>query len=384
MRHKLPLAWLQLTREKIRLSVALFGIGFAVILIFMQLGFQESLYESNTRPHQRLKGDLILVHPQTRGLVTLQLIPRERLYQARAVDGVTSVRPLYINFAQWKNSETRQKYSIYVFGIDPSKPALDLPEVAQNRSKIQQMDTVLFDRASRPEFGPIATLFNQGQPVVREVADRQVRVGGLFTIGTSFAADGTLITSDLNFMRLFTRRSLDKVNLGVVSLRPDVDPKAVQSVLQAKFAKEVKVMTRQEFIDLENKYWSDSTPIGFIFAVGVGMGLVVGAVIVYQILYSDVSDHLAEYATLKAVGFSDNYLLKVVFQEALILAILGYIPGFVIAAGLYELTRGATLLPIGMTIGRSLLVLILTMAMCLSSGGIAVRKLHSADPADIF
>jgi putative ABC transport system permease protein len=384
MRHKLPLAWLQLTREKIRLSVALFGIGFAVILIFMQLGFQESLYESNTRPHQRLKGDLILMHPQTRGLVTLQLIQRERLQQARTVDGVTSVRPLYINFAEWKNSKTRQKYSIYVFGIDPSKPALDLPEVAQNRSKIQKMDTVLFDRASRPEFGPIATLFNQGQPIVREVADRQVRVGGLFTIGTSFAADGTLITSDLNFMRLFPRRSLDKVNLGVVSLRPDVDPKAVQSVLQTKFGKEVKVMTRQEFIDLEKKYWSDSTPIGFIFAVGVGMGLVVGAVIVYQILYSDVSDHLAEYATLKAVGFSDTYLLKVVFQEALILAILGYIPGFVIAAGLYELTRSATLLPIGMTIGRSLLVLILTMAMCLSSGGIAVRRLHSADPADIF
>lgn len=324
------------------------------------------------------------MNPQTRGLLTLQRLPRERLHQARAVAGVTSVHPLYIGMAEWKNSDTRQKYSIFIFGLDPAKPVFDLPEVSQNLPKIQQMDTVLFDRASRTEFGPIATLMEQGQPVVREIADRQIKVEGLFTIGTSFAADGTLITSDLNFMRLLPQRRLEEVDLGIVSLQSDVEPEVVQSSLQAIFGDEVKVMTRQEFIDLEKKYWADGTAIGFIFDLGVFMGLFVGTVIVYQILYSDVSDHLAEYATLKAVGFSDRYLLKVVLKEALILAVLGYVPGFAIATVLYQLTHAATLLPIGMTIGRSLWVLILTIGMCLSSGGIAVRRLHSADPADIF
>ncbi len=384
MRRKLPLAWLQLKREVIRLAVALSGISFAVILIFMQYGFKDSLYDSNTLPHQRLKGEFVLANPQTRGLVTLQRFSRERLHQARAVPGVATVHPLYIDFAEWKTSETRQKYNIFVFGFDPAKPVFDLPEVTQNLPKIQQMDTVLFDRASRPVFGPIPTLIEQGQPVVREVEGRQIKVDGLFTIGPSFAADGLLITSDLNFMRLLPRRQLDEVALGVVFLQPDVDPEVVQSDLQAKFGDEVKVMTRQEFIDLEKAYWAETGPIGFIFDLGVFMGVFVGAVVVYQILYSDVSDHLAEYATLKAVGFSDRYLLNVVLKEALILAVLGYVPGFAIATGLYQLTRSATMLPIGMTMIRALWVLFLTISMCLSSGGIAVRRLHYADPADIF
>ena len=384
MRRKLPLAWLQLKRETIRLAVALSGISFAVILIFMQYGFKDSLYDSNTLPHQRLKGELVLANPQTRGLVTLQRFPRERLHQARAVPGVATVHPLYIDFAEWKNADTRQKYNIFVFGFDPAKPVFDLPEVTQNLPKIQQMDTVLFDRASRPVFGQIPTLIEQGQPVVREVEGRQIKVDGLFTIGPSFAADGQLITSDLNFMRLLPRRQLDEVDLGVVFLQPDVDPQVVQSSLHTKFGDEVKVKTRQEFIDLEKAYWAETGPIGFIFDLGVFIGVFVGAVVVYQILYSDVSDHLAEYATLKAVGFSDRYLLNVVLKEALILAVLGYVPGFAIATGLYQLTRSATMLPIGMTMIRALWVLFLTISMCLSSGGIAVRRLHHADPADIF
>ncbi|MEO0759844.1 MAG: ABC transporter permease DevC [Cyanobacteria bacterium J06648_16] len=383
-RRKLPLAWLQLKREVVRLAVALSGIGFAVILIFMEYGFEDSLYDSNTRLHQQLSGEIVLTNPQTRGLVTLQHFPRERLHQARAVPGVDTAHPLYIDFAYWKNSETQQKYAIYILGFDPAKPVFDLPEVSQNLSQIQQMDTVLFDRASRHEFGPIPTLLEEGQSVVREVADRQVSVGGLFTIGTSFAADGTLITSDLNFMRLLPSRHLDEVDLGIVSLQPGVAPEAVQASLQAKLGDEVKVLTRQEFIDLEKAYWSDGTAIGFIFDLGVFMGLFVGTVVVYQILYSDVSDHLAEYATLKAVGFSDRYLLNVVLKEALILAVLGYVPGFAIATILYQLTRSATLLPIGMTVARAVWVLFLTIGMCLSSGGIAVRRLHNADPADIF
>jgi putative ABC transport system permease protein len=135
---------------------------------------------------------------------------------------------------------------------------------------------------------------------------------------------------------------------------------------------------------MERSYWEEGTAIGFIFGLGVAMGFIVGIVIVYQILYTDVSDHLAEYATLKAMGYTDTYLLGVVLQEALLLAVLGYIPAFALAVLLYDLTASATLLPIAMTFNRAMLVLGLTVSMCFISGAIAVRRLRAADPADIF
>jgi len=118
--------------------------------------------------------------------------------------------------------------------------------------------------------------------------------------------------------------------------------------------------------------------------MGTIIGFIVGTVIVYQILYSEVADHLPEYATLKAMGYTQKYLLVVVLQEALILAILGYIPGFTFAIFLYDLARNATLLPIVMTSSRAVMVLVLTILMCFTSGAIAVQKLRAADPADIF
>jgi putative ABC transport system permease protein len=383
-RPKIPLAWLQLSHEKVRLLVALGGIGFAAINMFMQLGFQDSLYDSNTRTHERLQGDLFLLNTQSRSFTNIYTFSWRRLYQAQAVQGVQSVSPLYTGFGSWRNPQTHRKYSIYLFGVDPGKPAFNLPEVNQNLDKIKQTDVVLFDRDSRREFGSVAPEIEQGRPVITEVNDRQVKVAGLFSIGTSFAQDGNLITSDLNFLRLVERRKRGDINMGLITLKPGANLQKTREALQAQFSKDLKILTRPELIKMEKDFWAENQPIGFIFTQGVVMGLMVGAVIVYQVLYSDVSEHLAEYATLKAVGFTDIYLLGIVFQEALILAVLGYVPGFVLAIGLYAITKSATLLPIGMTLARSSIVFGLTVLMCFISGAIAVRKLQSADPADIF
>ena len=383
-RQKIPLAWLQLSHEKVRLLVALGGIGFASINMFMQLGFQDSLYDSNTRTHERLQGDLFLLNSQSRAFNNMYTFSWRRLYQAQAIQGVQSISPLYTSYGSWKNPQTHRKYSIFLFGVDPSKPAFNLPAVNQNLDKIKQMDVVLFDQDSRREFGSVAPEIEQGKPVITEVNDRQVKVAGLFSIGTSFAQDGNLITSDLNFLRLVEHRKRGDINMGLINLKPGADLQKTRETLQAQFGKDLKILTRPELIKMEKDFWAENQPIGFIFTQGVVMGLMVGAVIVYQVLYSDVSEHLAEYATLKAVGFTDIYLLGIVFQEALILAVLGYIPGFVLAVGLYAITKSATLLPIGMTLSRSSIVFGLTVLMCFISGAIAVRKLQSADPADIF
>ena len=205
----------------------------------------------------------------------------------------------------------------------------------------------------------------------------------MFTNGASFAADGNIITSDSTFLQLFPRQA-SEVDIGLISLKPGADVEQVREQLAAGLPNDVKVLTLEDFAEIEKNYWANGTGIGFIFGLGVGVGFIVGIVIVYQILYSDVSDHLPEYATLKAIGYSDRYLLGVLTQEALLLAILGYIPGFILSFGLYQVAYAATLLPIAMTLERAGSVLVLTIIMCSVSGAIAMRKLRSADPADVF
>jgi putative ABC transport system permease protein len=360
------------------------GIAFAVILMFMQLGFQASLYDSTTRLHESLQADLVLISARSKSLGYMNTFSWRRLYQVLSFDGVASISPVYVGFRDWRNPYNGNFRAIYVYGFQLGDSVFKFPEAAQNIDKLKLNENILFDRASRLEYGPVAKEFEQGKAIVTEVGGKRSNVIGLFTLGPSFGADGNIIISDLNFLRLFPDRKLGEIEIGLIKLKPHADAQNIQKQIRASLPKDVRVLTHQGFVDFEKRYWQTSTSIGFIFTLGVGMGFIVGTVIVYQILYSDVIDHLSEYATLKAMGYSDRYLEFVVFQEALILSTLGYIPGFALSLGLYDLTKNATLLPIAMKFDRALIVLILTIVMCSISGFIAVRRLRKADPADLF
>jgi putative ABC transport system permease protein len=382
--RKTPLAWLQVSREPNRLLVAMAGIAFADMLMFMQLGFQRALFESNTQLHRSLNADIILISPQGRNIVNLTSFPRRRLFQSLSIPGVAAATPLYTDFVDWKNPQTQLKTSILLMGIDPNRSVFNIPGVERYRQQLTLPDTLLFDDGSRGDYAKTIAAIQQGQKVPTEVGGRRVNIIALFTSGASFAADGNVITSDINFQRIFPQRRMSQVSAGLITLKPGADLALTTAALRANLPKDVRVLTKVEFATFEEKYWSENTPIGFIFTLGTGIGFIVGVVIVYQILSSDVADHLSEYATLKAMGYKDGYLLTVVFQEALILAVLGFIPGSGIATGLYALTRGATALPLFMTLERTITVLVLTIIMCMLSGVVAMRKLRSADPAEIF
>ena len=384
MIFSIPLAWLQLTREKLRLLIALAGIAFAAILMFMQLGFQAALYDSATRFHQSLQADLVLISTRSKSLGYMRTFSWRRLYQILGFNGVKSVSPVYVGFRDWKNPDNGNFRAIYVYGFQLANPTFNFPELADSLDELKLNESILFDRASRSEYGAIATEFEQGKPIVTELGNKRVKVVGLFTLGPSFGADGNVIVSDLNFLRLFTDRKVGQIDIGIIQLQPQVNPQKVLKNIQATLPKDVRVLTHEGFVEFEKNYWKTSTSIGFIFTLGVGMGFIVGTVIVYQILYADVADHLAEYATLKAMGYKESYLEIVVLQEGILLGVLGYIPGFALTLGLYDLTKQATFLPIAMTLTRSLIVLVLAIAMCCISGLIAVRKLRKIDPAEIF
>lgn len=386
----IPLAWLQLVKQKARFIVALAGIAFVSVLMFLQIGFQDALYASATQLHKNLDGNLFLISIQYQSLTSNQSFPRQRLYQLLGFEDVESVSPLYVQFAKLKNPQTGFKYPIYVLGFNPVQSIINLPNVQQNIHLIRLPDQVLFDGASRPEFGPLAKNFKQGKTVEAEIfsyiglVGYKVKVGGLFSLGPSFGVDGNLIVSISTFLRIFQERSVQDIDIGVIKLKPGANPEKVLANLATKLPQDVTLITREDFIKLEKDYWTLRTPIGFVFNFMVIMGFVVGVIVVYQILYSNISNHLAEYATLKAMGFKNKYLLSIVFQQAIILASLGYVPGFAISLGLYDIAKNATQLPVIMNLERAIFVFSLAMIMCLVSGFLSTNKLRNVDPADIF
>lgn len=378
------LAWLQLRRQKVRFAVALAGVAFAVVLMLMQFGFRDALFRSAVTLHRRLLADIVLVHPNYNVLAFPTAFPRRRVAQALAYPGVASVASVYFAQGQWQNPATGRTRSIFVVGVDPERPTLDDPAVSALLPLLRRPDVVLFDEYSRPEFGPVPGRLRADGSVQGELNGRRVTVRGLFRQGTSFGIDGTIVTSDLNFQRIFARRAASPVGLGLVRVEPGVDPETVRGALEAGLPRDVRVLTRDAFMVREVNYWARATPIGFVFSFGVVMGLVVGMIVVYQILFADIADHLAEYATLKAMGFTNRYLSTVVLVEATFLAVLGLIPAVLIAMRLYRLTQATTMLPMALEAGRLMQVLGLTMLMCWASGLIAMRKLRAADPADVF
>jgi len=380
----IPLAWLQLTKAKGRLIAAVAGVTFTVIFSLVQLGFQDALYTSVTLFYSHLTADVFLISPRYQCIVSTENFPEQRLYQALAVDGVESVSSLYMSMAQWKNPVNRHERQIFVIGFRPNRGVFDFPGVNDNLQQIAQPGKVLFDEGSRPEFGPVAELLRKNGSLTTELSHRRVEVVGLFHVGANFANDGNIITSDTNFLQLMPSRKFGIVDVGMIKLKPGVDAEASRAKIAAALPRDVTVLTRHDFMEREKNFFGSSLPVGFFFGTSVVMGLIVGAVIVYQILYSDVSEHLPEYATVKAIGYPDRYLFFVVLQEALILSVLGFLPGVLLSLAVYEIARSATLLPIQMAATRIALTYLLTAVMCGFSGMLAMRKLRHADPADIF
>ena len=385
----IPLAWLQLTYQKGRLTIAIAGIMFAVILIAMQLGFQTALFKSAVLLHANLRTDLVLIHPSSNNLLNLKEFSRRRLYQAGGFIGVKSIYPVYVALAVWNAPEIGVKEDILTVGVSPQANPFLFPNIKPDLDRTLLPDVVLFDRASREDFyGSVASEYEaaiaHGKILTKEVSNRAITIGGLFTMGVSFAANGTIITSEQNFLRIFPDRLVGNISLGLVQLDQGVNPIAVRDAMRSQLDRDVKILTKQEFIDLELNYWSEATPIGFIFGLGVVMGFIVGVVIVYQVLYKDVSDHLAEYATLKAMGYSNQYLFRIVLQESLLLSLCGFLPALLVCAILYRITETATGLLMELNGDRIVQLFLLTISMCAISGTLSLRKVQTADPAEIF
>lgn len=382
---KTPLAWKNLTHDRKRLALAVGGIGFAVLLMFMQLGFRGALYDSTLALPRLFDADIVLVSPQRYTLSVRQKFPKRFLKLASSSSLVKSASPLYFenNLSNWKPMGEVVGPPIRLLAFDPTSPPLLLPDLAQLAGRLTAVDTVLFDRKSKEDFGDLEV----GQNA--ELNGRSVTVVGHVSLGTDFADDGTVLASDRTFNSVIYGRtpmpeSLDDLDFGLIRVRDGVDPEAACEELRRIIPPQALVLTKQQYLDTELTFWSTATPIGYVFALGTAMGFLVGTIICYQILFADIADHLREFATLKAMGYRPKYFIGVVLQESLILSLLGFVPGAICAALLYRMVAMLTGLLMDMSWDRTLLVAVLTMAMCIVSGCLTMNKVLQTDPAEMF
>ena len=378
------LATRQLFFERARLLSAIAGVMFAALLVFMQLGFRAALFDSATRLYAAMQAELFLMNPLTMASFRPEALPRIRAHQSLALPEVAQAVPVYLSQAAWRSPETGAKRAIQLIGFDVEAGAMRFEGLDKIADALRQVDAAGFDVRSRPEFGDVAKKLAEGGPFEVQIGNRMMRIVGVVEIGPSFGADGNLVMSEVNFRRVVRGRDPSNVDLIAIRLVPGADVQAAKERLKALLPGDVLVLTQTELVAHERHYWETATAIGFIFGFGSIMGLIVGMVIVYQILFSDIANHLREYATLKAIGYSNFYLARVVMASALILAVLGFVPGFLASIWMYDFVGTATFLPLGMTLDRGITVFLMIFGMCALAGLLAMRKLRDANPADMF
>jgi putative ABC transport system permease protein len=381
----IPLAWRQLTRDRKRFATAIVGVTFGVVLMLYQVGLYTAANRMVVFPHNALKGEIVITSRNYEYFYSNRPFSKRVLYQVQAFPEVASVAPLGVDFLKWKNTETGVDKMIGILSINPSQNPFILPDVARQAGLLTNGENVLFDaKSAKTDFGNIGEAFrNQGE-VITEIEHSKVRVKGLFSMGQSLAVTGHVIVSDEGMGRIHPNRSANMINLGMVSLRPGVDPAELRGRIAALLPKDVRVLTAGEFRREEQAFWISRTAIGFICMAGMLVGMLVGGIVVYQILYTDVTDHLREYATLKAMGITDRFLFGIVLTEALILLAAVALPSTILTGALFYVTRNGSGMPTELTVPELAAVFALAALMCIMAGFLATRKLKTADPADIF
>ena len=379
---RLPVGWLQLTHSRGRLAAAVAGVAFANVLVLVQLGLAGALNGTIVRGYALFNADIMISAGDGNTMTDGSNVPRAHLWRALADPAVADGVALYVGTVTW--SRESGDTALQTFGIDPVATGFVMPDLAPILPTLAVADRAAIDRTTRRLEPEVLQDVSEAAPLRFETDGRTLSVTSAFTGGVGFTADGYMLVSDQTFLALFARRSAGAPNHILLRTVPGADPAVVAQRLKERLGPDLRVRTMAAAIAADQRYQGTQRPTGIIFGFGVVIGVLVGLVIVYQVLSTDVADHLREYATFKAVGYPHRYFIGVILEEALILASLGFVPGFVIASGLYFALHAATGLPLEMRLATAVAVLLGTMAACALSGILATRRLAAADPAELF
>lgn len=381
---RLPIGWLQLAHNRARLLAALAGVAFANILVLMQLGFMGAMIGSIKLPYDQFNADILISASDMNTLTDGSPLPRQRMFGALSVEGVATATPVYYGKLEWKQPDGTIR-GLDTFGIDPQTRAFRTQAINSRLDEIALSDRALIDSGTRNVPKSVFREIDAGKPHSLELKGRTITVTGTFTVGGGFSADGYLIVSDQTFLKLFPQRSPGAPNYIFVRLEPGASLAGTVERLRAALPSyDTTARSVAEAVAKDQNFQITQRPIGIVFGFGVGIGILVGMIIVYQVLSTDVADHMKEYATFKAIGYPQRFFLGIIFEEAVILALAGFIPGLILSMTLYKLVSLATALPLVMTVPRAIAVLAGAIVVCVASGAIATRRLARANPADLF
>lgn len=380
---RLPIGWLQLIHSRTRFAAALSGVAFANVLVFVQLGIMNSMATATLKPYEFFQADIMISASDANSMTEGGNVARQWLFQALADPEVTAGTGLYVANVSW--ARPTKTLSLTTYGIDPTLPEFLSPPMASKTGTLQLQNAGILDMFSRGLPREEAAAIRPQTPTSFEVSGTTLTLYDTFQGGGGFGGDGFMMVSDQTFMALFPARSSAAPDHILLQLAPGADADAVAARLRDLISdKTLRIRSYLQAAAEDLSYQQTRRPTGIIFGFGVIIGILVGIVIVYQVLSTDVADHLSEYATFKAMGYPQRFFLGIVFEEALILAILGFIPGFIVASGLLAGMKKATTLPLAMTANMAGMVFVGTLIACTISGAIATRRLAAADPADLF
>ncbi|MCB4400646.1 ABC transporter permease DevC [Synechococcus sp. MU1625] len=384
--NDLPLAWLQLKRQPVKYLVAIAGIGFAALLMYMQIGFQSGLLTSSTTFYAALDADLVLISPKTVSSGSFSQFPQSQLFRANGYEDVDTVVPMYVTNIVAQKLGGQKPTSLRVIGYDPDVTALTVEAINEQSTNLKTAGYALFDTEGNSRTGPVSQAIQENgyQFLTLYNLSQTFRTVGLFGLGSTFAADSNIVTSAGTAIQLADQLNFGEISLGLIKVKNKKSIPQLQRNLRELYGGEIQVLTKDELIAQEQNYWNTSSSFGVVFGFGTFMGVIVGGVMVYQVLYTDVTDHLKEYATLKAMGFSNQFILGIVIQEAILLGVSSFIPSTLVSAGMYAFLTSASGISIQMTHQKIGLVGALTVGICAASAAIAVNKLRDADPASVF
>jgi putative ABC transport system permease protein len=333
---------------------------------------------------RQLDGDLFVMRASKYHFDSEDPFAAADLGRVRELAGVASVTPLYASWQRffWKDPAGDKSYLVQAFGFAPEDPVFLLPEVRQQSERLKEADAVIVDRRSR------GFLNMDSGATETEINGHTVHIVGTYALGPDFMSNGTVMMSDRTFATLLTGSAAGAAQLpvefGVVKLNPGADAQAVQKAMSAALPNEVRILTKAELVAFERDFQADLSSAGPIFWMGTIVGFVVGMLISYQIIYTDLSDQLPQYATLKGMGYSNSYLVRIVFEQAAFAAIAAYVPAWLLCIAVNKVIESFALLPLQMTWQQTLISFALTLGMCLVSAALAIRRVIAVDPAEVF
>jgi putative ABC transport system permease protein len=380
---RLPIGWLQLTQSRARFAAALAGVAFANVLVFVQLGIMNSMATATLKPYGFFQADIMISAFDANSMTEGGNVARQWMFQALEDPDVVSGTGIFVNNVSWQRTD--KTLGLTTYGIDPTQPAFLAPEMAARSGKLQLPNSGILDRFSRGLPRDLAASIRPQSPLSFEVSGITLTLYDTFAGGGGFGGDGYMMVSDQTFLTLFPERRSGAPDHILLKLVPGANPDVVAARLQKLISdKSLRIRSYAAAAASDLSYQQTKRPTGIIFGFGVIIGILVGIVIVYQVLSTDVADHLSEYATFKAIGYSQRFFLSIVLEEALILGVLGFIPGLAVATLLLAGMAAATTLPLAMTTSMAVTVFVGTVIACSLSGAFATRRLASADPADLF